>query len=169
MKGARWVNWLGFAFGYKYSTSAMSRWFWQTQTMGRVDLSDEERLARHMKEFENPKTVAEKKDFACMANELNARRFLRSSREAFRQGYDGALQDGQVLSGPLGFRIQDIRSDLPVRLWYGKQDVNVPLYHGQTIAQRLGDRTKLRVEDETHASIYFNWKEEFLGELVQEI
>ncbi|KIW94693.1 uncharacterized protein Z519_04670 [Cladophialophora bantiana CBS 173.52] len=169
MKGARWVNWIGFAFGYRYTPPFINRWFWQSQTCGRLDLSDEERLERHMKEFSKPKTVADQKDFESMTNEVNARRFLRSSRGAFAQGYDGALQDGRVLCTDFGFRIEDIRSDLPVQLWYGKLDVNVPLNHGETIAKRLGDRAVLRVEDETHASIFFNWREQFLGDLVKNI
>ncbi len=68
-----------------------------------------------------------------------------------------------------GFRIEDIRPDLPVQLWYGKHDVFVPLYHGETIANRLGDRANLRVEDETHASIFYNWREQFLEDLVKSI
>jgi len=168
MKGARWVNWIGFSGAYRYTPAIVNRWFWQSQTMGRVDLSDEERLARHLKEFPpNAKSTADRKDFEAMADPVNARRFLRTSKEAFAQGYDGALYDGRVLSADFGFRIQDIRPDLPVRLWYGKLDVNVPLHHGETIAQRLGDRATLRVEDETHASIFFNWREHFVADMLQ--
>ena len=169
MKGARWLNQIGFVFGYRYITPAINRWYWQSQTCGRLDWSDEERLGRHMKEFSTPKSTAEKKDFEAMTNEVNARRFLRSSREAFAQGFEGVLQDGRLMSTDFGFHIQGIHPDLPVQLWYAKQDVNVPLYHGETIAKRLGDRAVLRVEDETHASIFFTWRERFLGDLVRSI
>lgn len=169
MKGARWLNWIGFTFGYRYTPHVLNRWFWQSQTCGRLDWSDEERLEHHMKDFPKPKSTAEKKDFEVMTNEDNARRFLRASRGSFAQGYDAALQDGRVLSKDFGFRIQDIRPDLPVRLWYGKLDVFVPLNHGETIAKRLGDRATLRVEDETHASIFFKWREQILEDLVRSI
>ncbi|OAL33846.1 hypothetical protein AYO20_06857 [Fonsecaea nubica] len=170
MKGARWLNWIGFTFGYRYTPYFINRWFWQTQTMGRMDLSDEERLARHMKEFVTPpKTPAEQKDHEVMKDPVNASRFMRASRATFAQGYDTTLQDGRLLSSPLGFRIEDIRPDLPVQLWYAKMDVNVPPYHGETIAQRLGGQAVLRVEDETHSSLFFNRREEFLAELVKSI
>lgn len=122
-----------------------------------------------MKDFSKSKSTAHEKDLEVMTNEDNARLFLRSARESFAQGFDAALQDGRVLSTDFGFRIQDIRPDLPVQLWYGKQDVFVPLNHGETIARRLGDRANLRVEDETHASIFFNWREQFLEDLVKSI
>lgn len=169
MKGARWPNWIAFGFGYRYANSTLSRWFWQSQTGGRLDLSDKQRLERHLQEFSNPKSISEKKDFECMANEVNAQRYLLSSREAFAQGYDGALQDGKVLTADFGFRIQDIRPDLPVQLLYGKLDVNVPIYHGEIIAERLGGRATLRVEDETHASIFFNHRERFMKDLINNI
>jgi pimeloyl-ACP methyl ester carboxylesterase len=158
MKGARWLNWIGFTFGYHYTPRIFNRWFWQSQICGRLDWSDEKRLERHMKEFLDSKPTAHEKDFEVMTDEDNARRFLLSSRESFSQGFDAALQDGRLLSEDFGFRIQDIRPDLPMQLWYGKHDVFVPLNHGETIAKRLGDRATLRVEDETHASIFFKWR-----------
>jgi pimeloyl-ACP methyl ester carboxylesterase len=169
MKGARWLNWIGFTFGYHYTPRILNRWFWQSQTCGRLDWSDEKRLERHMKDFPKPKSTADEKDFEVMTNEDNARRFLRTTRESFAQGYDAALQDGRVLSKAFGFRIEDIRPVLPVQLWYGKLDVFVPLNHGETIAKRLGDRANLRVEDETHASIFFKWREQILEDLVKRI
>jgi len=164
MKGARWVNWLGFTF-YPYTPRIVNRWFWQSQTIGRLDWSDEKRLEQHMKDL----SKADKKDVEVMTDPVNARLMLRSGRETFAQGFDPTFQDGCLLSKDLGFRIQDIRPDLPVQLWYGKHDVNVPLHHGETIAKRLGDRAALRVEDETHASIFFKWREQFLGDLVKKI
>ena len=166
MKGARWLNWLAFAFGYRYCPPILNRWFWQSQTCGRLDWSEEKRLEHHIKGFSTSMSTAHESDVEHMTNEVNARRYLRSSQESFAQGFDAALQDGRVLSSDFGFRIQDIRSDLPVQLWYGKRDVFVPLNHGETIAKRLGDRAHLRIKDETHASIFFNWREQFLAELV---
>jgi pimeloyl-ACP methyl ester carboxylesterase len=169
MQGARWLNWIGFTFGYHYTPRFLNRWFWQSQTCGRLDWSDEKRLEEHMKEFSKSKSTAHEKDLEVMADMGNAQRFLRSSREAFAQGYDAALQDGRLLSSDFGFRIEDIRPDLPVQLWYGKLDVFVPLNHGETIARRLGDRANLRVEDETHASIFFKLRGQVLEELVKSI
>ncbi len=171
MMGARWQNKLAFSGGYKIAPAFLNRWFWRSQTMGRLDLSDDERLKRHMAEFaSDPKTTFERLDKEVMTDPTNARRMLQSGRGAFAQGYDAALQDGRVLCADFGFRIQDVRPDLPVRLWYGRLDVNVPLHHGQTYVERLGPtRATLHVEEETHASIFFNWREQFLRDLVERI
>ena len=82
--------------------------------------------------------------------------------------------------GGEGVRLEDIRKDLPVRLWYGSQDENVPANHGVQIARRIGGggagkgedegedgMVRLRVEDETHASLEVNWVEEQIGELLE--
>jgi pimeloyl-ACP methyl ester carboxylesterase len=66
-----------------------------------------------------------------------------------------------------GFRIEDIRPELPVHLWYGKLDSFVPPNHGVQIAARLGGRAYLRLEDETHASIVVNRMREILEHLVR--
>jgi len=68
-----------------------------------------------------------------------------------------------------GFRIEDIRSDLPKKLWYGKMDTFVPLNHGEQIAKRLGGSANLRVLDETHASIFFNNRKEILEHMIGEM
>jgi pimeloyl-ACP methyl ester carboxylesterase len=169
MEGARWLHRIGYSSVYKYTPGIVNRWFWQSQTVGRLDLSDEERLKRHMSEFETPRSAAEKKDAEVLTDPDTARRCLRAGREAFTQGYDASLQDGKIFTTNFGFRIEDIRPDLPVQLLYGKQDVFVPLHHGETIAKRLGNRATLRVEDETHATIFFKWREQILEDLVKAI
>lgn len=169
MRGARWLNRIGFTFGYRYAPRILNRWFWQWQPCGRLDWSDGKRLERHLQDFSKAKSTAHEKDIDVMTDEDIARRFLRSARESFAQGFDATLHDGRLLTMNFGFRIQDIRLDLPVQLWYGKHDVFVPLNHGETIAERLGDRAELRVEDETHASIFFNWREQILEDLVRSI
>jgi len=95
------------------------------------------------------------------------RMHLARAKEVFAQGMNGFSLDFKVLNADFGFKIEDIRKNLPVQLWYGNLDENVPLQHGQKIAARLGKNARLRVEDETHASIFANWKEEYLGELVR--
>jgi pimeloyl-ACP methyl ester carboxylesterase len=65
--------------------------------------------------------------------------------------------------------VEDIRPDLPVQLWYGKQDSIVPLHHGEQIVVRLGGRAVVRVEDETHASLQVRFQEEILENLVKSL
>jgi len=78
-------------------------------------------------------------------------RFAPSILQATRSNF--ALTIAQISGMDFGFRIEDIRSNLP-QLWYGKHDTHVPLRHGEQIAARLGSRARLRKEDKTHASMY---------------
>ncbi|KAF2464645.1 alpha/beta-hydrolase [Lindgomyces ingoldianus] len=166
MSGARWLNWLGFTLGYRYAPSWANRWFWQRQPIGRLDLTDEKRLELLLQSASGS-IGAHEKDLEVMKDEDFLRLILRSTRESFAQGYDGIGQDGKVMCMDYGFRIEDIRADLPVQLWYAKHDVFVPLNHGKQIAARLGGRGHLRVEDETHSSIVVNWRKEILEDLVR--
>jgi pimeloyl-ACP methyl ester carboxylesterase len=93
--------------------------------------------------------------------------YLRATREAFVQGYDGALLDGKLCCLDFGFRVEDIRPDLPVQLWYGKRDVFVPPNHGVQLAKRLGSRADIRLEDETHACLPVNFKKEIIENLIK--
>lgn len=161
MSGADWVHKLGFPLGLRYAPLSVVRWFWKYEGAGRLDLTDEERLERMLQA-----PVAHEKDNDFMKSAW-PRLSLRSSRESFGQGFEGVWQDGQLACMNFGFRVEDIRPELPVHLWYGKLDTFVPLNHGKQIAARLGDRACLRVVDETHASIVVNKMEEILEALVR--
>jgi pimeloyl-ACP methyl ester carboxylesterase len=169
MWGASWPLWLGFTLGYPYCPSFVLKWFWQSEPAGRVDLTDEERLELLLQRVSKSKASANEKDLEVMKDEDFLRMTLRSSRESFAHGYEAVAQDGKLMSTDWGFRIEDIRPDLPVQLWYGKQDIIIPLNHGEQIAVRLGGRAHLRVEDETHASLQVKYQEEILEALVRSL
>lgn len=166
--GMKWMNYLGWTFGQRLSP-ALCRWWFSREPGARLDLSDEERMARLRQAFEKDKPKMHPKDIAVFGDTDFMKVHLRTAREAFGQGMAGFSLDFKLLNADFGFRIEDIRKDLPVQMWYGKLDTNVPLQHGEKIAARLGDNAHLRVKDETHASIWANWKEEYLGELVRAI
>jgi hypothetical protein len=112
-------------------------------------------------------SITNPKDREILGDEDICRMMLRSGRETYKQGFEGAQIDGRAMCGDWGFRVEEVRKDLPIRLWYGKVDKNVPVQHGVEIERRLGGMAKLRIEkDDTHASIFFNWREEFLREIV---
>ena len=58
-------------------------------------------------------------------------------RQALRQGPRAALDDLRLLSQPWGFRLEDIA--VPVELWHGEADAQVPVGVGRRVAQRLPD------------------------------
>jgi pimeloyl-ACP methyl ester carboxylesterase len=163
-RGMNWNNWLGFTLGWRY-TPGLSAWWVGQGPVSRLDLTDEERLERLLRQFS--KSKPHPKDVAFFGDVDRMRLYLRSARESYSQGFDGLAQDGHLVSKDFGFRIEDIRSSLPVQLWYGKLDTSVPLNHGEQIAARLGSRAHLRREDETHTSIVTSWEEQILKDLVR--
>ncbi|KAF2745938.1 alpha/beta hydrolase fold protein [Sporormia fimetaria CBS 119925] len=165
MKGAGFVHKLGYGFGFTWAPVWAIRWLFSREPMGRIDLSDEERFRWQMELAEK---VENEKDLIYYNDPDRVLVNLRSAREAFAQGWGVVRDDWRVLVREFGFRVQDVREDLPVRLWYGKQDTFVPSNHGVQIAARLGARARLRVEDDTHASIWFRWQREILRGIVEE-
>lgn len=115
-RGMRWTNWLGFTFGYRYFPG-LTRWWFKRDPAAQLDLSDEKRLELAYKQFfeSNP----HEKDVEFFGDIDTLRVSLRSARESFAQGFEGFSLDGRLLAMDFGFRIEDIRKDLPVRLWYG--------------------------------------------------
>lgn len=87
--------------------------------------------------------------------------------EIFRYSYDlvqenckrgddvqGMIEDFKAMTAKdLGFKVEDIRKDLPVQLWYGKFDQSVSYHVGEDLKRMLGDQATLHVRDETHASM----------------
>ena len=158
-------NWLGWSGGFRFTT--ICKWYWQYDITARLDLSDEERLERLKREFSKSKPP--QKDVEIMKDDDFWRVFLRSSREAFGQGLDGPMNDARLMVSDFGFRVEDIRKDLPVRLWYGSLDTNVPANYGVQIAKRLGANAQLTIADETHSSTFVVCKERAVEALVRSI
>ncbi|GAM90409.1 hypothetical protein ANO11243_084520 [Dothideomycetidae sp. 11243] len=167
MTGAQLVNRIGYPHGYRYCPSFLNRWFWRRQPWGRVDLSDEERLAIVKQQTEKTKASANPRELAAMTDEPFLRIALRNTRQGFVQGYDGVLVDGGLSCMDFGFKVEDIRPNLPIHLWYGKHDVLVPPIQGVVLAKRLGDRATLHLEDETHVSMTYHRRREILEQLLK--
>lgn len=161
-----WSNFIGFTLATQYFPGLV-RWWVGREPANRLDLTDEDRFGRLQRATLKNKSKTHPEDFAVFSDIDLTRLYLSSSRESFCQGFDGFLQDGKLISNDFGFRIEDIRSDLPVQLWYAKLDIYVPISHGEQIAARLGPNAHLRREDETHASISAMREEEILGDLVR--
>lgn len=163
MSGAGWFHWLGFTYGWRYAPR-LAAWFFRHQN--RLHQSDDARLDEMLRGAEKNKAKVPVQELEIWTDKEIARRMMLGGREVYAQGIDGVSTDGHLAGTDFGFRLEDIGSAVPVRLWYGKQDTFVPVNHGIQIAQRLGDSAHLRIEDETHASIFFGWRMEILGDLV---
>ncbi|MCJ1314677.1 hypothetical protein MMC25_008359 [Agyrium rufum] len=164
--GQNWFHWLGFTVGWRYFPG-LTAWYLGREPGGRLDLTDEERFKLMQQSTSKSKSDRHPKDEAFWGDVDRIRLYLRSARESFAQGTNGIAQDGHLVCTDFGFRVEDIRSDLPVQLWFGKFDSHVPPNHGKQIAARVGSNAHLRVEDETHASLVANWEEKILEDLVK--
>lgn len=168
---ADWMHWLGFPYGWRYAPVWLNEWFFRLDAFGRMELSDEERLEKMLDPSRLAK-IRNQKDRRILGDREVLGLGLRASREANRQGFGGIAQDGRVMCSEWGFRIEDIRRDLPVLLWYGKEDTFVPPNHGVEIAARLGGtegKAVLRLEDDTHYSISHDWRREQLEAILVEM
>ena len=120
-------------------------------------------------QYSNPsKNPSEQdRDHDIMTNPHFLRLMLRSARESFAQGYDHVWEDGRLICKDFGFRVDDIRKDLPVQLRYGKFDTFVPIGHGEAIKARMGGNAELIVKEEGHAGIGVRYRREIVEGLLK--
>jgi len=160
------MHWAGFKFGYHYFKSLTRLWF-SRDVGAQLHLSDEKRL--ELRKAEIAKSKPHEKDVEPLKDENFLRLMLLGARQSHAQGQHAITDDGRLMTSDFGFRVEDIRKDLPVWLWYGKHDHDVPANHGMQIAARLsgaGGDARLRVEDETHLGLFVNCRERMLEDLV---
>lgn len=166
-KGMFFMNYLGWTYG-AHCTPLMLKWFFSREPGCRMDLGDKGRLELMIKDFEKQRPKMDPRDAKCLGDIDFMKAHLKRSNDVLAQGWDGAFRDMKLLASDPGFRVEDIRKDLKVKLLYGRLDGNVPLNHGIQVAKRIGDNAELTIlEDETHASIYLEHRDEFLAEMVK--
>ncbi|HUS14301.1 MAG TPA: alpha/beta hydrolase [Chloroflexia bacterium] len=80
---------------------------------------------------------------------------LESMTEAFRGGMGGLATDLAVLARPWGFPLAAIR--VPVYLWYGDRDVNIPLHTGRYLARAIPTTRARFYRGQGHELIHAHW------------
>jgi len=90
--------------------------------------------------------------------------FLDETREAFRQGTRGVVHDAAIYKRPWGFLPQEV--SLPVMLWHGEADYEVPLRIGRALAQNFPRCQAHFIRDEGHISLAYNHMDEILAEII---
>lgn len=88
---------------------------------------------------------------------------LDAGRESFRSGTEGAVWANTLMARPWGFALEDIQ--VPLTIWQGDQDTNVPLAMGEYLAQHIPGSQYRILANEGHMSSLTNHFEEILGEL----
>lgn len=88
---------------------------------------------------------------------------LSSFREGLRSSARGAQSDARIYGQKWPFKLEDIR--VPVRIWHGKADVQVPYSIGQYYATHIPGAKSSFPEDEGHVSIVANYLEAIIADL----
>lgn len=162
--GMNWLAWAGYSLAWLVPYTAWG-WFWGRVPEAQTHLSREEHF-KLLQDLAKNSTPHERETNVFDTDE-SVKLWLATSREAFKNGVDGPVRDTMRLAAGWEFKIEDIRKDLPVRLWYGKFDSLAPVTHGEQIAKRIGENALVRVRDETHGSMFANQPQEYLAELVK--
>jgi pimeloyl-ACP methyl ester carboxylesterase len=90
--------------------------------------------------------------------------FLMMVREAGKQGWDAAALEGRLLDRPWGFEPKSAR--VPVQLWQGAVDTNVPPAMARSLASALPKCEVHFLPGEGHMSMPVNHAEEMLAAFV---
>ena len=83
---------------------------------------------------------------------------ITSSKEAFRQGASGPAQEMRLVVNAWGFNLEDI--NIPIGIWHGKLDVQVPLSHAEMFRDKLPNAKLRFCEKDAHISILYNHVDE---------
>lgn len=91
------------------------------------------------------------------------RAFIACFEEACKRGVEGPVWDLGVLTRPWGFELAKI--PVPVMLWHGERDGNVPVSHGRYLAETIPGCRATFYPDEAHLSLLVNHCREMLASL----
>jgi pimeloyl-ACP methyl ester carboxylesterase len=89
--------------------------------------------------------------------------FIACFQEACRQGTQGAAWDMRLIARPWGFDLTQL--GVPVLLWQGERDGNVPLAHGRYLASAIPNCRATFYPEEAHLSVPLNHQREILSAL----
>src|SRR5262245_17880635 len=92
-----------------------------------------------------------------------SRGFVACFEEACRQGPAGPAEDIGLIARPWGFDLATVK--IPVLLWHGELDRNVPVAAGRYLAGALPNCRATFYPADAHLSVPLNHQEEILGAL----
>ena len=168
LKGMSWGNWFMFK-GLLYFPFLI-RWLQGKMVAVLKTLSNEQIVELVTSRLSNTSSSWVSPDLKTVSDPVFLNMVLDFYREHYKQGVDGHMEDGRVLTSDWGFRLEDIRSNIPIQLWYSKKDTNVPFRMGEAIAARLNTRPAFYAnEDETHLNLVLKCSADALERLVEEM
>jgi pimeloyl-ACP methyl ester carboxylesterase len=114
----------------------------------------------------NASTFLPEPDRALVSNDVSFQQgFIRMVREAKRQGTRGAHHDSLLTVTEPGFQLQDIR--MPIRLWHGEMDQNIPVAMAGYMAEALPSCDARFYPHEGHLSLFKKYAREILQSLME--
>ena len=132
------------------------RRFIQTDFDGLVN-KPEKRLKQFQKYLPKP-------DKALMTNHpAYGWAFLEGSKESYRQGIEGVVQEWKLYVADWGIDLKSIQ--FPISLWYGTKDKMAPVYRGLYYDTELPNSTLKLIDNQGHFSLIRNHLDEILIEL----
>ena len=102
-------------------------------------------------------------DRTLLQREEIARGFMACFEEACRNGPRGPASDVALIARPWGFVLADIK--VPVRLWHGERDRNVPVASGRYFAAVLPNCRATFYPEDAHLSVPLQHQDEILAAL----
>jgi pimeloyl-ACP methyl ester carboxylesterase len=90
--------------------------------------------------------------------------FMACFEESCRQGVAGPAWDMKLIARPWGFDLTTIR--VPVLLWHGERDGNVPVLHGRRLLETLPNCRGTFYPDEAHLSVPLHHHRDIFGALM---
>ncbi len=90
---------------------------------------------------------------------------VESMTEAVRQGGRAFAEEMIMFAHPWGFELSSIR--MPVLLWHGSDDRNVPVSHARHIAAQVPGAQLRVLEGEGHMTLAFQHSSDFLAALLE--
>lgn len=96
-------------------------------------------------------------DKAALYSPENLAVFVQSIQEGYRPGWRGVAQDDIIVNRDWGFDPASIR--VPVDIWHGEADVNVPINAGRYLATVLPQARLFILPEEGHFFVLKRWSE----------
>jgi pimeloyl-ACP methyl ester carboxylesterase len=97
-------------------------------------------------------------DQEIMQNPRIGKVFSDLMEEAVHSGYKGVAWDATLLARAWGFRLEEIL--MPVSLWHGEMDMNVPIAMGRRVANLIPECNARYYPNEGHFSLLIHHMEE---------
>lgn len=112
--------------------------------------------------LENPNLSAN--DRRCLEKET-AKALFDSCQVTMNAGWDWVEDDYSSYLGPWGFDPRDVK--VPVVIFQGGLDLNVPPVHGKWLAANIPNATLNFIEDESHIGVHVNYETQIMDSAIK--